>query len=60
MIMTGIAYLAAGYLLLRSAANPVRACQPARTIKVRGHETLVIRKSRPTGKPRPDSPSPHE
>src|SRR5579871_3606733 len=25
MIMTGIAYLAAGYLLLRSAANPVRA-----------------------------------
>jgi hypothetical protein len=26
MIMTGIAFLAAGYLLLRSAANPVRAC----------------------------------
>jgi len=25
MIMTGIAYLAAGYLLLRAAANPVRA-----------------------------------
>ena len=25
MIMTGVAYLAAGYLLLRSAANPVRA-----------------------------------
>jgi hypothetical protein len=26
MIMTGIAFLAAGYLLLRSAADPVRAC----------------------------------
>ncbi len=26
--------------------------EPARTIKVRGHETLVIRKSRPLPKPR--------
>jgi hypothetical protein len=26
MIMTGIAFVAAGYVLLRSAANPVRAC----------------------------------
>jgi hypothetical protein len=26
MIMTGAAFLAAGYILLRSAANPVRAC----------------------------------
>jgi hypothetical protein len=26
MIMTGAAFLAAGYVLLRSAANPVRAC----------------------------------
>jgi hypothetical protein len=30
------------------------ASEPARTIKVRGHETLVIRKSRPVGKPRAD------
>lgn len=28
--------------------------EPARTIKVRGHETLVIRKSKLAGKPRPD------
>ena len=32
--------------------------EPARTIKVRGHETLVVRKSRLAGKPRPDSASP--
>jgi len=29
--------------------------EPARTIKVRGHETLVIRKSKPAIKPRSDS-----
>jgi len=29
--------------------------EPARTIKVRGHETLVIRKSKPVIKPRSDS-----
>jgi len=29
--------------------------EPARTIKVRGHETLVIRKSKPMPKPRPGS-----
>jgi hypothetical protein len=34
--------------------------EPARTIKVRGHETLVIRKSKVASKPRPDSPSPRE
>jgi hypothetical protein len=34
--------------------------EPARTIKVRGHETLVIRKSRPAIKARPDSALPRE
>ncbi len=34
--------------------------EPARTIKVRGHETLVIRKSRLAAKPRPDSASPRD
>lgn len=34
--------------------------EPARTIKVRGHETLVIRKSRIAGKSRPDSAPPGE
>ena len=34
--------------------------EPARTIKVRGHETLVIRKSKLAGKARPDSTSPRE
>lgn len=32
-----------------------QASEPARTIKVRGHETLVIRKSKITGKPRNDA-----
>jgi hypothetical protein len=32
--------------------------EPARTIKVRGHETLVIRKSKVAGKSRPDSAAP--
>jgi hypothetical protein len=32
--------------------------EPARTIKVRGHETLVIRKSKLAGKSRPDSAPP--
>jgi hypothetical protein len=31
------------------------ASEPARTIKVRGHETLVIRKSKLGAKPRPDT-----
>ena len=45
----------------RAISSKAPLSEPARTIKVRGHETLVIRKSRPTtGKPRPDSPSPHE
>jgi hypothetical protein len=34
--------------------------EPARTIKVRGHETLVIRKSKLAGKSRPDSASPRD
>lgn len=38
-----------------SAANVKFRSEPARTIRVRGHETLVIRKSRPTSKPRADS-----
>jgi hypothetical protein len=36
------------------------ASEPARTIKVRGHETLVIRKSKLAGKSRPDSASPRD
>lgn len=44
----------------RAISGKAPLSEPARTIKVRGHETLVIRKSRPVGKPRPDSPSPHE
>jgi hypothetical protein len=34
--------------------------EPARTIKVRGHETWVIRKSKLAGKSRPDSASPRD
>jgi hypothetical protein len=34
--------------------------EPARTIKVRGHETLVVRKSKLAGKSRPDSAPPRE
>jgi hypothetical protein len=34
--------------------------EPARTIKVRGHETLVIRKGKLAAKSRPDSPPPRE
>jgi hypothetical protein len=34
--------------------------EPARTIKVRGHETLVIRKSKLAGKSRNDSASPSD
>jgi hypothetical protein len=45
----------------RALSSKAPLSEPARTIKVRGHETLVIRKSRPAaGKARPDSPSPHE
>jgi hypothetical protein len=45
----------------RAISSKTPLSEPARTIKVRGHETLVIRKSRPAaGKSRPDSPSPHE
>jgi hypothetical protein len=36
------------------------ASEPARTIKVRGHETLVIRKSKLAAKSRPDSAPPRE
>jgi hypothetical protein len=36
------------------------ASEPARTIKVRGHETLVIRKSKLAGKSRPDLPPPRD
>jgi len=38
-------------------SNGKLRAEPARTIKVRGHETLVIRKSRPVIKPR-SGPSP--
>src|SRR5262249_13188978 len=34
--------------------------EPARTIKVRGHETLVIRKTKLASKLRPDSAPPRE
>ncbi len=34
--------------------------EPARTIKVRGHETLVIRKGRLAAKSRPDSAPPRD
>jgi hypothetical protein len=41
----------------RTISKPA-ASEPARTIKVRGHETLVIRKSKLAGKSRPDSAAP--
>src|SRR5579884_1357490 len=41
----------------RAISKPTSS-EPARTIKVRGHETLVIRKSKLAGKPRPDSAPP--
>jgi hypothetical protein len=40
------------------AISKAPSSEPARTIKVRGHETLVIRKSKLAGKPRPDSAPP--
>ena len=40
--------------------NKTAISEPARTIKVRGHETLVIRKSKLAGKPRPDSAAPRD
>jgi hypothetical protein len=40
----------------RASVRPLSG--PARTIKVRGHETLVLQKSKLAGKPRPDSTSP--
>lgn len=43
----------------RTISKPA-VSEPARTIKVRGHETLVIRKSKLAGKPRPDSAAPRE
>lgn len=42
------------------AISKAPSSEPARTIKVRGHETLVIRKSKIAGKPRPDSAPPRE
>jgi len=42
------------------AVSKAPMSEPARTIKVRGHETLVIRKSKLAGKPRPDSAPPRE
>lgn len=43
-----------------SNSQHAASSEPARTIKVRGHETLVIRKSRVTVKPRPDGAPEHE
>jgi hypothetical protein len=40
------------------ASSKAPLSEPARTIEVRGHETLVLRKSKLAGKPRPDSTSP--
>jgi hypothetical protein len=40
--------------------SKAQVSEPARTIKVRGHETLVIRKSKLAGKSRPDSPAPRD
>ncbi len=42
------------------AISKAPVSEPARTIKVRGHETLVIRKSKLAGKSRPDSAPPRE
>jgi hypothetical protein len=42
------------------AISKAPSSEPARTIKVRGHETLVIRKSKFAGKSRPDSAPPRE
>jgi hypothetical protein len=42
------------------AVSKAPLSEPARTIKVRGHETLVIRKSKLAGKSRPDSASPRD
>ncbi len=42
------------------AISKAPSSEPARTIKVRGHETLVIRKSKIAAKPRPDSAPPRD
>jgi len=42
------------------AISKASSSEPARTIKVRGHETLVIRKSKIAGKSGPDSAPPRE
>jgi len=42
------------------AVSKAPLSEPARTIKLRGHETLVIRKSKLAGKSRPDSASPRD
>jgi hypothetical protein len=44
----------------RAISSKAPLSEPARTIKVRGHETLVIRKSKIAGKSRPDSAPPRE
>ena len=44
----------------RTISSKPAVSEPARTIKVRGHETLVIRKSKLAGKPRPDSAAPRD
>ncbi len=44
----------------RATISKAPSSEPARTIKVRGHETLVIRKSKIAGKSRPDSAPPRE
>ncbi|HEV3110013.1 MAG TPA: hypothetical protein VGY99_05910 [Candidatus Binataceae bacterium] len=42
------------------AISKVPMSEPARTIKVRGHETLVIRKGKLAAKSRPDSAPPRD
>ena len=42
------------------ALSKAPSSEPARTIKVRGHETLVIRKGKLAAKPRPDSAPPRD
>jgi hypothetical protein len=42
------------------AISKASMSEPARTIKVRGHETLVIRKGKLAAKPRPDSAPPRD